>query len=490
MRAHSQVRLHIYLLPRIRPGSSSSPPPLLSATNPSSQTPAPPALPSASVIHTRASLIWFPKWPAQSESQEDQTSPSQLQSTQPGAIANSTQSQLQPQAHSWFDFSVFQWRKLLHPPPPDTWMETMRSMLLTASKPLRHRARKMIHEGEAWIHQQRHEHDHDTEPDSSITGSDTSRWKKHLRRAVRKLLSTIDSKEDAMKDVYRCMYHKPRHDNEHGNDETTDTVDTQHSSAMTHPSHVTIQLHYPSSSFPSSSHLHSYLLSYLSIRHSFHVRSLRFNVLLLPLTALAFILPGPNVFLAWNAYRCWAHYQAREGAAMLKRAVERRIKQQDDEGDEEESKGKDEVEHNSHDEIDVAVGRDAAFTRSISHRSPSSSSSSRQSDTGGQSTTAGGAGDNLDVEFIPYSIPPPSSSSSSPSPSSLTDLCHQLDLDAALVEEVQARWRDDDDDKAKEDVNTDSDRSTSSSSFWQRVVPTRLLLAPFIISCGPLVIVC
>ena len=41
---------------------------------------------------------------------------------------------------------------------------------------------------------------------------------------------------------------------------------------------------------------------------------------LVPITSLATLLPGPNVFLAYNLYRLYGHYNAWKGCAYLNRA--------------------------------------------------------------------------------------------------------------------------------------------------------------------------
>src|SRR3954467_8174562 len=36
-----------------------------------------------------------------------------------------------------------------------------------------------------------------------------------------------------------------------------------------------------------------------------------------PLTSMMTVLPGPNVFLAWNAFRLYSHYRALQGVRHL-----------------------------------------------------------------------------------------------------------------------------------------------------------------------------
>jgi len=50
---------------------------------------------------------------------------------------------------------------------------------------------------------------------------------------------------------------------------------------------------------------------------AFHKKWSILNALLLPVSALASLLPGPNVFLAWNLYRLYCHIQAYRGAQLF-----------------------------------------------------------------------------------------------------------------------------------------------------------------------------
>ncbi len=60
-------------------------------------------------------------------------------------------------------------------------------------------------------------------------------------------------------------------------------------------------------------------LRFLRRRSRAHARGIALNALLLPVTAAMAILPGPNVFFAWNAYRLIAHALARQGARRVLR---------------------------------------------------------------------------------------------------------------------------------------------------------------------------
>jgi hypothetical protein len=52
-------------------------------------------------------------------------------------------------------------------------------------------------------------------------------------------------------------------------------------------------------------------------RINYHFRWSIANAVLLPFSALATILPGPNIFLAWNLYRLYCHIQAYRGASLF-----------------------------------------------------------------------------------------------------------------------------------------------------------------------------
>jgi hypothetical protein len=44
-----------------------------------------------------------------------------------------------------------------------------------------------------------------------------------------------------------------------------------------------------------------------------HLRWLLVNIMLLPVSSIMMLLPGPNVFFGWNAFRLISHHLAREG---------------------------------------------------------------------------------------------------------------------------------------------------------------------------------
>lgn len=60
-------------------------------------------------------------------------------------------------------------------------------------------------------------------------------------------------------------------------------------------------------------------LRFLRRRVHYHTRWLMINFLLLPLTGLMMVVPGPNIFFGWNAYRVISHHLARQGGCRVLR---------------------------------------------------------------------------------------------------------------------------------------------------------------------------
>ena len=137
-----------------------------------------------------------------------------------------------------------------------------------------------------------------------------------------------------------------------------------------------------------SAHLRTSIMSFLSLRQSFHTRRLYLLGALLPFTLVATVLPGPNVFLAFCAFRMFGHSQARDGAKKLKALIQQQT-------------------------------------------TSAESTSVDTTPTSDQQTS-----DELPVpvvlELIPYG---PSIASAS-----LADLCAQLRLDLVEVEAMMRRW--------------------------------------------------
>ncbi len=78
-----------------------------------------------------------------------------------------------------------------------------------------------------------------------------------------------------------------------------------------------VDLYYPASL--SAALVRRRFLRFLRRRYRAHTRGIVINLVLLPVTAALAILPGPNVFFGWNAYRLIAHYLARQGARRVMR---------------------------------------------------------------------------------------------------------------------------------------------------------------------------
>lgn len=57
----------------------------------------------------------------------------------------------------------------------------------------------------------------------------------------------------------------------------------------------------------------TYWMDWLAARLAVHHRGVWINVIFLPVTLLLGLLPGPNIFVAWNVLRLYVHWQARRG---------------------------------------------------------------------------------------------------------------------------------------------------------------------------------
>eukprot|EP01132_Coremiostelium_polycephalum_P005740 gene5740-7139_t len=72
-----------------------------------------------------------------------------------------------------------------------------------------------------------------------------------------------------------------------------------------------LTVYYPASIGQRRAHRYSRVVVRQRIQH--HKLWIGINMLLIPVTFAATILPGPNVFLAYNLYRLYGHYQALKG---------------------------------------------------------------------------------------------------------------------------------------------------------------------------------
>ncbi|MGQ9896143.1 MAG: hypothetical protein ACUVR8_01075 [Acidobacteriota bacterium] len=54
--------------------------------------------------------------------------------------------------------------------------------------------------------------------------------------------------------------------------------------------------------------------NWLAARLAVHQRDFWINVVFLPITLVLGLLPGPNIFIAWNILRLYVHWQAQRGA--------------------------------------------------------------------------------------------------------------------------------------------------------------------------------
>jgi hypothetical protein len=180
------------------------------------------------------------------------------------------------------------------------------------------RGRAAFHAGWEWL-------------DRSEPGS----LKAKLKDLVQLMLTRIDRREEVLKHIHHFMqeakYQRQQRERRKGEQlqqitplpATSSSSITESSSAAVTPAVAPsisygLTIHHPSDL---SSSVSSSVLSFLSSRRAFHTRWTYINLALLPLTACAFILPGPNVFFAWNAFRLYGHDQARRGAIEMERCV-------------------------------------------------------------------------------------------------------------------------------------------------------------------------
>jgi hypothetical protein len=146
------------------------------------------------------------------------------------------------------------------------------------------RGRAAVQEGQEWL-------------DSGAPGS----AKVRIKAGVQFLLNRIDQQETRLRQVHQFVEEAKR---------LSQPARQQQPSVA----HV-LSVHHPAA-LPSTA-ASEYLRSYLATRLSHHTTWTYVCVALLPVTACAVILPGPNVFLAWNAFRLYGHYQAKLGVTEL-----------------------------------------------------------------------------------------------------------------------------------------------------------------------------
>jgi Ser-tRNA(Ala) deacylase AlaX len=170
--------------------------------------------------------------------------------------------------------------------------------------------------------------------------------------------------------------------------------------AIPAPMNFTLTFLHPSS-VPAAS-VRSYLRRFSAERMQFHTRRALLYAVLLPVTTLATVLPGPNVFFAAAAYRLLGHYQARQGA----------------------------------EEIIKLLGQDS------SSKSSSSSDSGDNAAKGSKpsaETTASGADESLpsvELELQSFELDDTDADACT-----LEQLCRKLQLDFAAAEATVARWK-------------------------------------------------
>jgi hypothetical protein len=162
-----------------------------------------------------------------------------------------------------------------------------------------------VAEGQAWM-------------DAGKPGSFPAR----LKSLVEWMLAQIDRREGVLKEIDGFMQdcvmaaetQKERQSDSsavHSTDSSLAASSPRARVAFRHPAGVT------------SAEAASSARAFLAERITYHTRWQTVTILLLPVTSAAFIIPGPNIFLAWNAFRLYGHYTARRGALQLEECIRR-----------------------------------------------------------------------------------------------------------------------------------------------------------------------
>lgn len=206
----------------------------------------------------------------------------------------------------------------------------LRSLSQTLAQEANARGRVAVAEGQAWM-------------DAGAPGSLQSR----LKWLTAWMLARIDRREEVLREVHGFMQgcvaaaaaaratevetrrQQPAADTSSLNADTSSSTPTQAATATavlapasefsTSPL-ARITFRHPSDL--SSADARSSVLSFLAARSAYHARWQTINLVLLPLTSAAFIVPGPNVFLAWNAFRLYGHWTAGKAARQMEECIQ------------------------------------------------------------------------------------------------------------------------------------------------------------------------
>jgi len=166
-------------------------------------------------------------------------------------------------------------------------------------------------------------------------------WRRRAAQAFYTIKQQIDPREQALGALYQFTQQARKHETD-----MNEAEDAVHAAAAA-PKEATGQTTVASSSAEANvaaalpampvptefvvSFVHPSRLTSSAVRHSlagfasarlrFHSSRVLLFAALLPVTALATVLPGPNVFFAFAAFRLLGHYQAREGAKELDKLI-------------------------------------------------------------------------------------------------------------------------------------------------------------------------
>ncbi|KAN0037261.1 hypothetical protein ACTFIV_002599 [Dictyostelium citrinum] len=151
-----------------------------------------------------------------------------------------------------------------------------------------------------------------------------------LKGKLKSLLSYLESKihpEEAILQQFSKINdnnlikknnnHHHHHHHHHHHNNKNETIKHQFELFNEQKDKASFTIFYPSNIGYRRANRFSQVLMRQKIR--FHQKWMIINSLLIPITFAATILPGPNIFLAYNLYRLYGHFQALKGCTNLSR---------------------------------------------------------------------------------------------------------------------------------------------------------------------------
>ncbi|EAL69754.1 hypothetical protein DDB_G0275377 [Dictyostelium discoideum AX4] len=138
----------------------------------------------------------------------------------------------------------------------------------------------------------------------------------HPEEAVLQQFSKIND-NNLIKKHNHHNHHNHIHHNNNNNNNQNETVKHQFEHFNEQRDKASFTIYYPSNIGYRRANRFSQVLMRQKIR--FHQKWMIINSLLIPITFAATILPGPNIFLAYNLYRLYGHFQALKGCTNLSR---------------------------------------------------------------------------------------------------------------------------------------------------------------------------